>query len=229
MYVTNVPPSSSNRLGGASPSKRTSPYGSSSSTGRSLLAGELGDPAAALLGERPPARILERRDRVEERDVAAARKLGGQRVGIEPLLVHRQRHDVRPGLGEQLQRPVVGRPLDEDASRPAREQLGGVEDEPLQPAARDRDPGRGHAVALAEQLPQRAVATAGAVGEDRRPVALERRPRAVGDQVGREAFGGGRAARKGDRRHRQHPNGGVSGSPPGLLLRCDNGRRRVVL
>ena len=32
VYVTSSPPSSSSRLGGAAPSNRTSPYGSSSST-----------------------------------------------------------------------------------------------------------------------------------------------------------------------------------------------------
>jgi hypothetical protein len=89
------------------------------------VAGKVGDRSAALERERLPARVLEGRNRVQER--------GGQldRVGIEAVVVHRQ----RDGLGlvprGDVQRAVVGRPLDEDAragwsSSPARSEGPGA-------------------------------------------------------------------------------------------------------
>ena len=101
---------------------------------------ELDDAASAFQRERPAARVLERRDRVEERDVAAPAELPLERVGVEALVVHRQRDHLGAFPREDLQRPVVGRALDEHTTGPARELLGRVEDEALQPARRDRHP-----------------------------------------------------------------------------------------
>ena len=116
------------------------------------------------------------------------RELGLERVEVEALVVHRERHDLGSVAREDLQRPVVGRPLDEHAPRPHGELHGGVEHEALQAARRQEDAAGLDAVALREHLAQRAVATARAVGEDRDPVALERRAGAVGDQGRVEAF-----------------------------------------
>ena len=55
------------------------------------------------------------------------------------------------------------------------------------------------AVPLGEPLAQRRVAAAGAVGEDRLAVALERRAGAVGELLDRQALGRGDAA--GERDH----------------------------
>ena len=166
-----------------------------------VLGGDLDEPAAALDADRAAGRILEGRDRVEERHRAALAELGFERVEVEALVVHRERHDLGAVAREDLQRPVVGRPLDEHAPRPHGELHGRVEDEPLQPARRQEDAARLDAVPLREQLPQRAVATARAVGEDRDPVPLERGTRAVGDQRRVEALRRRSAAGERDRCH----------------------------
>ena len=163
--------------------------------------GELDEPPAALGADRAAGRVLEGRDRVEERDRAALRELGLERVEVEPLVVHRERHHLGALAREDLQRPVVRRPLDEHATRPHGELDGGVEDEALQAARRQEDAAGLDAVALREHLAQRAVATARAVGEHRDPVPLERRAGTVGDQGRVEAFRGRSAAGKRDRCH----------------------------
>ena len=84
-----------------------------------VLGGELDEPAAALDPDRAAGRVLERRDRVEERDRPALAQLGLERVEVEALVVHRERHDVRAVARQDLQRPVVGRRLDEHAARAA--------------------------------------------------------------------------------------------------------------
>ena len=55
-----------------------------------VLGGQLGDAPAPLGRERAAARVLEGRDRVEEAD-GPVRELARERVGIEPLVVHRHR------------------------------------------------------------------------------------------------------------------------------------------
>ena len=79
-----------------------------------VLVRELGEAATALDRERPPARVLESRDRVEERrrrapssSSSASRWRPSSSCGIAD--------DVRAELAQDLQRPVVGRRLDEEA------------------------------------------------------------------------------------------------------------------
>ena len=166
-----------------------------------MLARQLDEPRAPLHAERPSGRVLEGRDRVEERDVAAAAKLGFERVEVEALVVHRQRYDLDAFAREDLQRPIVGRRLHEDATGLPQELRGNVEDEALEPAGRDEDAARLNVVTRCERLPQRPVAAARPVRENRRPVALESRTRTVGDERRIEAFGRRSAARKRDRSH----------------------------
>ena len=142
-----------------------------------------------------------RSDRVEERHRAALRELGLQRVQVEPLIVHRERHHLGALTREDLQRPVVRRPLDEHAARPHGELDGGVEDEALQPTRRQIDPAGLDPVPLREHLPERAVATTRAVRQHRDPIPVEHRAGTVGDQGRVEAFRGRSAAGKGDRCH----------------------------
>ena len=106
--------------------------------------------------------------------------------------------DVGAQTSEDLQRPIVGRRLDEHAARPGREELLRVEDEALEPTCRQEDPARIDAVAGAERLAQRRVAAAGAVGEHG-GVDLDRGARAVGEQLGVEALRRRRAT--GERDH----------------------------
>ncbi len=169
--------------------------------GKIVLGGDLDEPLAALDADRATGGVLEGRDRVEERDLASSAELGLESVEIEALLVHGQRHDLRPVARQDLQGPVVGRPLDEHTTRPRGELHGRVEHEPLQPAGRQKHPARLDAVPFREQLPQRTVAAARPVRQDRDPVALERRRRAVGDQLLVEAFRRGCSARERDRCH----------------------------
>src|SRR4029077_19447261 len=62
--------------------------------GELVLARKLGDPLTPPGRERAPARILERRDRVEERGLVAVPERLLERVGIEPLVVDGQRLDL---------------------------------------------------------------------------------------------------------------------------------------
>ena len=156
------------------------------------LAGELCKPAAPIERERPAARVLERRDRVEEGEIPLR-----QLVGEKTLLVHRHRDDFGAEPREDLERPVVGRRLDEDAL--AAGELLGEEHETLERPARDDDTSRLDAVPLGEPLAQRAVAAAGAVAEDRAAVALERSPGALREFLDGEALRRGDAA--GERDH----------------------------
>ena len=177
-----------------------------------VLPAELGDAPAALLAERATARVLEGRDGVEERDVAAARELRLERLRVEPLVVHLERDDLDALPAEELQRAIVGRALDEHAPGSPRELRGDVEDEALQSTRREEDPARVDPVTLAEQLPQRPVPATRAVREDRPTVALERHAGAVREQLGVEAGRRGRASGERDRCHRVEP---TSAAPAG--------------
>ena len=157
--------------------------------------------------DRAAGGVLEGRDGVEERDVPTHAQLGLERVEIETLVVHRERHDLRAFPRQDLQRSIVGRALDEHAARPLRELDGGVEDEALQPAGRQEDLSGLDAVPFREQLPERAVAAARAVGEDRDPVALERRAGTIRDQGLIEAFRRRSAAGERDRCHVEERTG----------------------
>ena len=166
-----------------------------------MFARELDQPRPSRFGQRATARILERRDRVEEgRWIGAAAELGGERVRVETFVVHRQGHDLDPLTCEHLERAVVARSLDQDAPRPARKLLGGVEDESLEAADGEDDlPGR-HAMTLRDPLAQRGIASARAVGEHPGAVATSNLVRAVGKLVGGDEIGSGSAASERDRR-----------------------------
>ena len=74
-----------------------------------VLVRESDKPAAALVVERSAARILERRDRVEEGRLCTARKRLLEGTELEPLVIHRHGRDADAGCGQYLERPVVGR------------------------------------------------------------------------------------------------------------------------
>ena len=99
-----------------------------------------------------------------------------------------------------VQRAVVGRPLDEDA-RARVEQQPGEEREALERAVRDQHLARLDAVPLGDPLAERLVAGDRAVVENGRPVALDRRARAVGELLDRQGLGRRDAARERDRSH----------------------------
>jgi hypothetical protein len=168
-----------------------------------VFRGELDDALAPRSRERPAARVLERRNRVDEARRPRS-ELASERIGVEPLVVHRQRHDFRAEPREDLQRPVVGGRLDEHAPGSLGQELLRVEDEALEAAIGEEDPARIDFVPTAEPLPQRRVTPAGAVGEHRR-VAFDRRAGAIGEQLRVEALRGGRSA--GERDHARHPRG----------------------
>ena len=120
-----------------------------------VLAGQLDDAPAALLAQRAAARVLEGRDQVEERGLLAVAQRRLERVGIEAVVVAVEPDDVGAELAQDLQRPVVGRPLDEHAlagGEPLRE-----EDEALERAVRDEDARGVDAVAGGDPLAQRPV------------------------------------------------------------------------
>ena len=79
-------------------------------------------------------------------------ELGLERVGVEALVVHRQRDDLDTLAREDLQRAVVARRLDEHSPGRARELLRRVEDEALKPADRENDARRLDAVACGDPL-----------------------------------------------------------------------------
>ena len=116
--------------------------------------GQFRDEEPPFRRERPAARVLEGRDRVEEAD-RAVREVASERVGIEPLVVHLHRANLGAEAGEELQRPVVGRRLDEDAARPRLEELLGVEEEALERAGGEQHSAGIDPVPCREQLAQR--------------------------------------------------------------------------
>ena len=169
--------------------------------GEVILGRELDEPSAALGADRPARRILERRDRVEERDRPAATQFCLEPIEVEAFVVHRERNNLHAVARENLQRAVVRRTLDEHATGAACKLHGGVEHEALQATGRNEDAIRGDAVPLGEQLPQRCVSAAGSVRENRPPVPRERRARTVGDQRRIEALRGRGSAGERDRCH----------------------------
>ena len=105
-----------------------------------VLSRDLDDLAAPLAGERPPARILEGRNRVQERrPLASAAQLGNERVRDETLLVHLERYDLGALARENRERAVVRGRLDEHAAGAPGELLRCVEGEALQPSGRQHD------------------------------------------------------------------------------------------
>ena len=155
-----------------------------------MLAHDLDEARAALGRQRPPARVLKRRDRVQERRaLAAAAQLHVECVRIETFLVHLERDDLGPVSSEDLERAVVRRRLHEHASRSPRELLGGVEDESLETADREDDPLRPDVVPPRDPLTKRPVSTARSVREHPRAVALRHRVCALRELRGRDQLG----------------------------------------
>src|SRR5438128_4875113 len=178
------------------------------------FAGELDEPASPVGAERAPAWVLERRDRVQEGDGAALPELGLDGFEIETLVVHRQRYHLGAVPAEELEGPVVGRPLDEHPARFARKLHRAPEHESLEPAGREEHVRRIDAVPLGEQLAQRAVAATCAVGEDRLAVPGECRPGAIRDQVRVETVGRRSTTGERDRRHDHEPTRGYGAGRP---------------
>ena len=198
--MTLTPPSSSKSVGGASPFEAHETVRIVLEHDQVVCARDLDDAPAALLRERAAARVLEGRDRVEERRLVT----GGERLPRappargppRPSRAARSRHRA----GEDLQRAVVRRRLDEHA-RAGPHELLDEEVEALERPARDDDARRLDPVPLRDPLAQRRIAAARPVGEHGGPVARDRGARAVGELVDREALGRGHAAREGDETH----------------------------
>ena len=163
--------------------------------------------------------MQERGDRVEEARLTRS-ELALEPVRVEPLVVHRQRHDLGSQAREDLQRTIVGGRLDQHAAGPRSEKLLRVEDEALEPSRRQQDAPRIDSVASSERLAQRRVAPAGTVGEHRR-VGLDRGARTVGEKIGVEALRRRRAT--GERDHAPHT------IDPVCCYFVPYGRRGVVL
>ena len=121
-----------------------------------VLGRELDDATTAVLRERAPARVLEGREQVEERRRLAARERGLERVRIEAFVVAVERDDLGTELAQDLQGPVVRRPLDEHAP-PGSESLR-KEDESLQRAVGEEDARGVDAVPFGSPVAQRPVA-----------------------------------------------------------------------
>ena len=155
--------------------------------GQALARDDLGDAPPPLLAERAPTRVLEGRDRVQERRrFGPARQLVLERVGIEPFVVHRERDDLGALPREDLQRAVVARRFDEDTAGTAREELGRIEHEAEEPAHREHDAVRPDAVARADPFAKRPVAAGRAVREDARPDSQRDIASALGELGGRD-------------------------------------------
>jgi hypothetical protein len=103
-----------------------------------VSADDLDDPPPPLGRERPAAWVLERRDRVQKCRLGPLNERGLERIRAQPLLVHGQRDDLCAQLAENLQRAVVSRLLDEDASPVPAEALR-EEDEALKAAVGHED------------------------------------------------------------------------------------------
>ncbi len=109
-----------------------------------MLADDLDETRATIRRKRPPARVLERGNRVQERrSLDAPPELGVERVGIDSLVVHLEPHDLDSLARQDLQRTVVARRLDQHPAGHSRELLRGVEDEALEAADGEDDALRG--------------------------------------------------------------------------------------
>src|SRR4029077_2561045 len=85
--------------------------------GQAVLAGKLDEAVPPLGAERSPTRVLEGRDRVEERRPLPAAERLLERGRIKALVVHRDRGDLDAVGCQDLQRAVVGRRFDEHPPR----------------------------------------------------------------------------------------------------------------
>src|SRR5665811_535259 len=171
-----------------------------------VLLRQFDDAPAALDRERAPARILEGGDRVEESRLGPALQLALERLGVEPLVVHRYRAHLDTVIAQNQERTVVARRLDQHAAADAApEELLGQVDETLQRAVGEQDLARIDRVALAQPLPQWCVAEPGAVRENAGSVALDRALGTVGQQLDGKAFRRRSAASEGD-----HPHGAAA-------------------
>src|SRR5204862_4562969 len=113
------------------------------------LARELDEAMSPLGRERTAARVLKGRDRVEERRLRACVERLSERVEIEAVVVHRDGDHVGAASGEQLQRSVVRRLLDEHARTG---KAVGEERESLQRAVRDENARRLDAMTIGDRL-----------------------------------------------------------------------------
>ena len=166
-----------------------------------MLADDLDEPRAPLGGERSPARVLERRDRVEEgRWIVTATQLGLEGIGIETFVIHLEGDDLGSFASEDLERAVVARRLDEDSPRPARELLSGIEHEPLKAADREDDASRLDAVACSDPLAKRLIAASRPVREHTGAISLRDRVRTFGELRGGDQLGRRSATGEGNRR-----------------------------
>ena len=125
-----------------------------------------------------------------------------------------------PSRGEDLQRPIVGRRLDEHAARALGEQLLGVEDEALQPAVRDDHAGR--------RRPRGGRRASSAAARSRRPgrrrarTGRRDRPSARSRRAARRR-GTPAPARHGRTRSCGTPYGGCGGADPAATLFLTDG------
>ena len=183
-----------------------------------MLVRELDQMAAALERERPAARVLEGRVRVEERRRRAVAEVALEHRRVEPLVVQRHADDLGAEPREDLQRPVVGRRLDEHAVAGA-DELVRDEAEALERARGHDHARRLDAVAGGDPLAQRPVPAAGPVRQDRAAVPLDHGAGAVGHLRDGKALGRGHAARKGDDIHDGQSRDTPGGSAPVYRMR----------
>ena len=163
-----------------------------------MLARQLDEAMPPLDAERSPARILEGRDRVEERRLLSAPERPLERGWVKALVVHRDRGDLDAVGGQDLQRTVVGRRFNE---HPPRAKPLGKEHHALQRAVRDQHASGIDTVALADPLAQRLVAADRPVRQDGRAVALDGRAGAVRELLDGDALVRWIASGEGDRLH----------------------------
>ena len=220
------PPSSSKSVGGASPSNRIDPYGSSSRTSRSCAAASSTRRRRRSAEKRPAGRVLERRDHVEEGGSPPAPQLGLERVDVDPVLVAPHGRDLGTERAENPERPVVGRRLDEHPLATAREHLR-EERETLERSVGEHHPCLGDPVLLGDPAAKRRIAPGRAVGEDRRAVRLHGGPGALGELLDRHAFRRRDPAGKRDRLHASRV-GRSSDVSEGAVRRARRRRRRRV-
>ena len=164
-----------------------------------VVGGEVDDTTTAILRERPPARVLEGREQIDETPAARRSRVQTRARRDRGL---RRRSRARRSRRRARERIFSGRsyvgPLDEHAA-PGSESLR-KEDESLQRAVGEEDARRIDPVPFGSPFAQRPIAARRPVREDRRPVALERAARAVGELGHRQALRRGPAARERDRR-----------------------------
>ena len=198
--MTPSPPESSISRGSDSPGEAEEAVGIVLEHRRAVRARHLEQAPAARLGERAAARVLERRDRVDEARARRPAERLVERVHVHALVCERNGLHLGAEAAQDLERAVVARGLHEhlDARLDvvARDEVEGLER-----AVRDHHALDGDVVPVGDPLAERRVAEGRAVVHGGGAVARERGLGALAELLEGQQVGARKSAGEGNLSH----------------------------